>query len=1342
MSDQGGAATRARQRHGWLELVATSGPFLTLPVAERVFPNGVPRVPTPLRGHLRGAVEMMLDQPLTQREQVVHAVLCDLLDWGPYLVRGTDLPESLAEPVSEHHTIVRPDFAFVVDEDDDEAVDDDGEDEVSDPYRMLGIIMPWNTHPFERWEEGSWTASGIERLAVLLRARGVPVGLVTDGRWWAIVWAPVGGTTGAAVFDASLWSEEAETLAAYASLLDRTRFLGVARGDTLPAMLAESLDNAEEVTEQLSTQVREAVELLVLTLDRLDDESNNQLLADVDDDAFYAGVVAIMMRIVFLLFAEERSLLRSDTHAYSSAYSIGRLVEQLEQRAALYGEQTLEHRTGAWHRLLAISRAVHGGIAHEDLRMPAYGGGLFDPDRHAWLEGRSPDAPVAASNPPAVDDRTVMRMLQAVQYVDVGGERRRLTFRALDVEQIGYVYEGLLELEVRTAEEVVLQLRRPSEWPKLKDKAEPPEVPASVVREWPMTYDESFGKELTQRTGLTQKRLEKALDDDVDEGVRAHLSLAIGGDTVLVEMAANIEQILRYDERKQPVITQPGRRYLGASTRRATTGTHYTPRWLAEDVVHHALEPLCYRPGPLETSEKETWRIRPSTEILDLRVADIAMGSGAFLVAACRYLAARLVEAWDAEGRADATTVLAVRDGRATRSDVEVDVVELDARRLVAEHCLYGVDINPLAVDMAKLSLWLITMDDERPFGFLDDRLVCGDSLLGLVSWPQLREVHVDPTVGQRRETSPTLDLTGDWRIAVQQAADLRRRITAAPVVTIRDVEHKQRLLAEATATIEPFAAIADAITAKGLETASIGSESKRDQAFQSLRVEVSTALGDADEKQRLSDRARKMIQEERPDGTDFRRPFHWPLAFPEVLVDEADKGFDAIVGNPPFLGGQKHREAFGDDYRKWLQRWDGFGAKGSADLAARFVLRARRLLNHRGQLGFITTNTLVEGATLEVGMLQAVERGLHMRAGRSSRPWPSRSASLEIVHMWASLTSPRQGVPRELDDEEIPALGPDLQPVGRVKGRPQVLPDNDGLAFQGSNVLGTGFTMPPEQAADLIRRDQRNAAALQPYVTGRDLNQRPDCSASRWVINFKDWTLDRAEAYSDLMAIVRKDVKPFRDRNRNEARRKLWWRFTRPAPELYEAVENLNNVLCLARVSSVVLPVRVPTGPVYNEKCVVFATDSYGALAELSSNVHQTWVIRYTSTLETRINYSPSDVFDTFPRPSHTAELETLGEQLDRERRELMLGRGWGLTTTYNHVHDPNDSDPQVVRLREMHAAIDHAVLAAYGWDLDPEIGHHKTKIGIRWTFSPAARFELLDLLLEENHRRARILV
>ena len=144
---------------------------------------------------------------------------------------------------------------------------------------------------------------------------------------------------------------------------------------------------------------------------------------------------------------------------------------------------------------------------------------------------------------------------------------------------------------------------------------------------------------------------------------------------------------------------------------------------------------------------------------------------------------------------------------------------------------------------------------------------------------------------------------------------------------------------------------------------------------------------------------------------------------------------------------------------------------------------------------------------------------------------------------------------------------------------------------------------------------------------------------------------------------------------------------------------------------------------------------------ALLSSSVHQSWAIRYTSTLETRINYAPSDVFLTLPRPELTPELEELGKALDSERREIMLSRALGLTKLYNQVHSPSVTDPVIRRLRDLHSEIDLAVRDAYGWtDLELDISHHPTKIGTRWTVSPDARFEILDRLLVENHRRAAL--
>lgn len=190
------------------------------------------------------------------------------------------------------------------------------------------------------------------------------------------------------------------------------------------------------------------------------------------------------------------------------------------------------------------------------------------------------------------------------------------------------------------------------------------------------------------------------------------------------------------------------------------------------------------------------------------------------------------------------------------------------------------------------------------------------------------------------------------------------------------------------------------------------------------------------------------------------------------------------------------------------------------------------------------------------------------------------------------------------------------------------------------------------------------------------------------------------------------------------------------------EAISSFNEVLVIALVSKTVMPVRVPTGQVFSHKLGVFAFDSFGDQAVLSSSPHWLWAVTYSSTLESRVNYSPSDCFVTFPRPDSTDALDRPGRVLDEERREIMLRRDLGLTKLYNLVSDPDildSSDGDVARLRQIHVDLDHAVMEAYGCgDVALDHGFHTYRQMERWTVSPAARVEILDRLLEENHRRA----
>jgi hypothetical protein len=187
------------------------------------------------------------------------------------------------------------------------------------------------------------------------------------------------------------------------------------------------------------------------------------------------------------------------------------------------------------------------------------------------------------------------------------------------------------------------------------------------------------------------------------------------------------------------------------------------------------------------------------------------------------------------------------------------------------------------------------------------------------------------------------------------------------------------------------------------------------------------------------------------------------------------------------------------------------------------------------------------------------------------------------------------------------------------------------------------------------------------------------------------------------------------------------------------KAIAELDEILVITRHSKSVMPVRVRTGLVLSEATVVFATDSYAAQAVLSSSLHQMWAIKYGSGIRTDPRYTPSDVFETFPRLASNDRLAEVGRNLDAERREIMLRRDLGLTMLYNLVNDPDYTDDDIARMREIHVELDKAVMDAYGWG-DVELGHgfHTYRQMRRWTVSPAARVEILDRLLQENLRRA----
>ncbi|MYW05308.1 DNA methyltransferase [Streptomyces sp. SID3343] len=1399
-------ASDGRSQHlDWLNLAEISGPFLTLPVLLGAWPQ-LDSLDKEQRQLLRRRHGMWQADQVAGHAEWVEYVLGDLLEWGDRLaLRGAaaegadaDAPSTDALldrftlPVPEHDTELRADFALVAPGIEfGELKDEPDAIAAAKHIPLLGMVLPPGTPPTARLKTDAWAATPADRLAKLLRHHHVDLGVLTDGRWWCLVWAPVGGVTTTVVLDAIDWNQVADrnVVRAWLSMLRRDRFFAVPDEETLIPLLKRSLDNQEEVTDALGVQVRQAVELLVDAIHRADRRGMEQgrpgLHAQgVSAAEVYRGAVAVMMRVIFLLVAEERGLLPADNEVYAKSYSAGRLGAELEAHADAEGESSLDYSNAAWHRLIALFHAVYGGVNHPELRLPAYGGSIFDPQTYWWLEGKAEPGTESAGRVPllAIDDRTVLHMLASVQYVTIGGdrkaksarqlvaeqkkkskktgERRKLTFRTLDVEQIGYVYEGLLSYDAQRAEDTMVGLIGPLgkenevELAELEHLAAPFGV-GSLAAPGAAADLKGLAKKIAETfkepkpgigsAGAIEKAISPLPDDEVIDAERR--LYASCHDRDLADRLMPFYGIIRADLRGYPTVMAGGALYVAESSLRKNTGAHYTPRFLAEEVVEGALEPLVYEPGPLQTKHQEKWVPKTADQILSLKVADIAMGSAAFLVAACRFLADRLIEAWAREGSAEAVSYHSTRDvvDEVTAVDAEADPVLIHARRQIIEHCLYGVDINPLAVEMAKLSLWLVSMDPKRPFSFLDDRLVAGDSLLGIFSLEQLETVHMHVREGRALHAGDLFEWTQGARTRVSEVAKERRAITGIEGDDLARVDEKRRRLELAHQHMARLGLVADLVAGAALAATGV-SEVQRSQIHTKAAsiandiagedlLESFSALGEA-RKQAI-----EWLGQDLPEGSFRRAPVHWPLEFPEVFEQG---GFDAVIGNPPFLGGQKLTGAMGDAYREYLVKSIGRGKRGSADLVAYFELRAHQVLSKRGQTGLIATNTLAQGDSREVGLDQLVADGVEIRQAIKSAPWPSKSAVLEYCAVWTSVPILSKDAGRYISGiPTLSGISSSLAPKSRISSWAEPLKEFGRTSFIGSYVLGMGFILTEAEALSWIAKEPRYSDILFPYFNGYDINNSADYSSDRWVIDFGDRCEKCAQRYPLAYERVLEKVKPERNANNRKVYRDYWWQFGEKRPALTQALTGLDSCIVMALVSKAAMPALMPTGRVFSHMLAVFASDDRALLAYLSSALHYWWALDRASTMKGDLRYTPSDVFETLVRPGMNADLRDAGRRLDTHRHQIQESRNIGLTSVCNLIHSNDCSDADIVALRAIHRDIDIATVEAYGWDdlLDTRggLGHgfHTTDQGVRYTIDLVSRTEIVDRLREMNHQQ-----
>ncbi len=1158
-----------------------------------------------------------------------------------------------------------------------------------------------------------WSASRQARFERLLRETGIPVGLLCTGERVRLVYAPWGETSGHATFEFSQMALPAgrPILAAFDMLLSADRLFGGTTEERLPALLAESRERQAEVSTRLSRQVLAALHELLRGLVAADARGGQTTeLAQSDPDQLYGGLITTLMRLVFVLYAEDRGLM-PDHEVYQQHYSLGGLFARLRDDEAAWPD-TMDQRFGAWAQLLSLFRLVHSGGGHGcGLQFVARKGTLFDPDRFPFLEGRGPEGDAQI---PLVPDSTVWNVLQSLMVLD--GER--LSYRTLDVEQIGSVYEAIMgfRVELTTGRSIAV--------------SSPKRSGAAAI----VDLDRLLGVEGGQRP--------KALQDATDRKLTGKALAALRQASTVEDLVVALERVI--DQDATPDMVGAWVPVLQPTDERRRSGSHYTPRSLTEPIVAEALRPIFERLGEDASPE----------DILDLRVLDPATGSGAFLVEACRQLAERLVRAWAKGGGT---------------SELAPDMDELlHAQRLVAQRCLYGVDRNPMAIDLARLSLWLATLAKDHEFTFVDHALRCGDSLVGL-DIPSIEALDWKP---RRDERKPRLIRTiVEDRLAHAKGEFQRLR----EAVGERREEELRPMLDRARAAVGEPRLIGDALV-----SAYFAADTKKERVRERHRVSEPVEGDDSGWQERLEALAARLRDDDH--GID---PFHWQIEFLEVF-ERGNPGFDAIIGNPPFAGKNTLAAANPANYPAWLKEVHP-ESHGNADLVAHFYRRSFDLLREGGTLGLIATNTIGQGDTRSTGLRWICKHGGEVYRVRRRLKWPGEAAVVvSVVH----IAKGGYCGPKMIDGREVERITAFLFHDGGHDD-PERLEANTGRCFQGSIVLGKGFTFddtdttgmatPIREMQRLISADSRNQEVILPYIGGDEVNSSPTHSHHRYVINFRDYPLRRAELgatwrevnekrrqdwrrdgvvppdypypvasdWPELLKIVESLVMGTRA-SHSTAR---WWHFERARPELYAAIEGLDRVMfhgftCQHMQFCFLAPDIVFSGP-HN----VFVFRQFSAFCVLQTRPHEVWTRFLASTLGDGLRYTPTDCFENFPFPenweTHLA-LETAGKAYYAYRAALMVENDEGMTKTYNRFHDRDERNPDIVRLRELHAEMDRAVLDAYGWNdiptdceflLDYEIdeenwGRRKKPYRYRWP--DEVREEVLARLLALNAERA----
>ena len=1034
----------------------------------------------------------------------------------------------------------------------------------------------------------------------------------------------------------------------------------------------DSLDSGSRIRDGLSAAVQSVILSLANGFLNHPDNKDLHALAEADTGGrfamdFYAKLLRLVYRLLFLMVIEERGLVHvpGTSNRLRSIYERGYSLARLRRLAEKSHFADPRHRD-AWLALVSLFRLVDESGRGKALGVATLAGDIFGSGTLSPLESCS------------LDNATFLGALRQLTLFTnpVTRQLMRVNYGALNVEEFGSVYQGLLEFEPTVSQ---------------------------IDGKW-------------------------------------HFAFAQG------------------DER-------------------AATGSHYTPDELVQPLLKHSLEHLIAEKiqGSASPASEPERRKAQESALLSLRVADISCGSGHILLAAARRIA---------------TELAIVRTG----DDQPSPAAFRSAVRDVIRECIYGVDLNPLAVELCKVALWLEAHVPGEPLNFLDHHIKCGNAIVGFTRREELDKGVPDEAFktlpGDDKDIAAAFRTTNKSerleRVGGQKQLPLApelqekldsiltrwREVSALPEHDPAEIEAK-KLRYEAFNRKEAF--ILRQIAAIPIaqfyqpKTASNKASLVTDAGFLAYlagRTPQGQATASA-----WALAARK-------------RAFHWFLEFPEII---ARGGFDCIVGNPPYLGGTHLSGTYGHPFCEYV-RWE-YAPTGLSDLVVFFVRRIFALLRPNGFTAFITTNSIKDGDIRKDGLEQVIAAGGTINMAVRGIKWPG------VANLVVSLVSICKGPLGKrdcfLDGHVVPhisALFEDYEDAGM----PQQLTDNVRQIFEGVKFHGDGFLLTHTEAEEMLVRESRLRNVIFPCLNGEELNNSPEQTPGRHIINFLDWPLEKAKSFGEAFERVLVCVKPYRDSQNDVGGREKWWQFLRPRMEMYSRIKGASRCFVAAATTKHLNFSAVDPNTVFTHALKVFTTDRWDHYAVVQSTIHEVWARKYSGALETRLRYSPSDCFETFAFPAgqwqhSNPDLAAIGEAYHEHRRKLMLRLWLGLTDIYNLFHTPDlakrlealfkrrmsnsgwrtevpeehratagtltheQARDGILRLRSLHVALDQAVLSAYGWhEPGPDgpaiaLAHDFQEVETlpendrtRYTITPAARKDLLTRLLKLNHTRA----